>query len=481
MDLQAAHTEVLLMQTVADLPLGSVHRLVLVDVEFHEHLPATDVSTSRRCLSLPHLTQRRTLFRLLGLDIYCDKVRNRCMMWLNNILVEAQQQRSFHLEHGDYLRIALPPWPRAAASISTRTCVSRTRTAPRRSGRSSAALSPGDFHEVGMTDVDEYERRQRPARFHSLDEADHLNLLQVDVGMLSFVPLPPNDMLADEVAKVCRLVDSTADMTHPVDKLDDEPVGRLQQARSQAARDNPMQAIVNGLPTFVQELFEIRLQHQHQADDHASPHAYVETWFSDHVRRPHSGLGRMVRLDADPQSWYTAIVMAWEDHVDPFHELLCQIVQPFPEGGDPEAVAHIILVQNVIPHHSSVLVSITDYAEDPWHPRLMCLMVADTHVHRDLLRLVDLQNACAQASAHTHNAEPGGVKTKSLLIPTFQCNMERPFILPFSATSLGKQALLMPPRRMTMIPMVFIYFKSLQGAIVFSWMHFLQMSSLQCG
>ena len=126
-DLRAAHTEVLLMQTVADLPQGSLHRLVLVDIEFHEHLPSTDTSTSRRCLSLPHLTQRRSLLRLLGLDIYCDKVKSRCLMWLNNILVPMQRKSSFHLEHGDYLRLAIPPWPSADSSISTRQCVSNIR------------------------------------------------------------------------------------------------------------------------------------------------------------------------------------------------------------------------------------------------------------------------------------------------------------------------------------------------------------------
>lgn len=397
-DLQAAHTEVLLMQSVADLPIGSVHRLVLVDVEFHEHLPATDVSTSRRCLSLPHLTQRRTLFRLLGLEIYCDKVRSRCMMWLNNVLVKAQQQQSFYLEHGDYLKIALPPWPRAAASTSTRTCVSRTRSASRRHGRSSSTPSLANSHEAGMTDVDEYERRQGPSQIHRHDAADRVALLQVDVVKLKFAPEMPNGMLAADVAQTCKLVDSTADMDSPVDKVDDEPVARLQQARSQAAGADPLQVIVNGLPVFVQELFDLRLQHQQQVGDQVTPHAFVETWFSDHIRRPHSGLGRTVRLDADPRSWYTAIVMAWEDHIDPFHDLLCQVVQPFPEGGDPDVVAHVILIQNARPHHSSVLVSITDTAEDPWHPRLLCFVVEDAHVHRDLLRLADPQQDCAQTS-----------------------------------------------------------------------------------
>ena len=150
-DLRAAHTEVLLMQTVADLPQGSLHRLVLVDIEFHEHLPSTDTSTSRRCLSLPHLTQRRSLLRLLGLDIYCDKVKSRCLMWLNNILVPMQRKSSFHLEHGDYLRFAIPPWPSAASSISTRQCVSNIRRHRSAIGRPPAP--PQDpRHEIGMTE-----------------------------------------------------------------------------------------------------------------------------------------------------------------------------------------------------------------------------------------------------------------------------------------------------------------------------------------
>ena len=35
--------EPLIAQVFSDLPLGSVHRLVMVDIEFHEQAPATDV------------------------------------------------------------------------------------------------------------------------------------------------------------------------------------------------------------------------------------------------------------------------------------------------------------------------------------------------------------------------------------------------------------------------------------------------------
>ena len=36
------------------------------------------------------------------------------------------------IEHGAYIRIAVPPLPRAPTTISTRACVSRARQQPRR-------------------------------------------------------------------------------------------------------------------------------------------------------------------------------------------------------------------------------------------------------------------------------------------------------------------------------------------------------------
>ena len=46
-ELRAARMEPLIAQVFSDLPLGSVHRLVMVDIEFQR---ATDVSVSRRCI-----------------------------------------------------------------------------------------------------------------------------------------------------------------------------------------------------------------------------------------------------------------------------------------------------------------------------------------------------------------------------------------------------------------------------------------------
>ena len=385
-DLVAAHTEVLLMQTVADLAIGSVHRLVLVDIEFHEHQPSTDVSVSRRCLSLPHLTQRRTLFRILGLELYCDKSKRKCLMWLNNRLVPQQQQGNLFLEHADYLRVAVPPWPTASSQISTRTCVSQARRPRHRSRSLQAHHDPR--HEGGMTDVDTYESQQGGGGVHE----DDTSFLQFDVGGFQPFLRPSSSTLASEVAALVRVC---SDTDKPTDKIEDEPLERLAEARQQAAQTNAAVQPVPALPPLTQDLLHLYAQQLADQDAAPGPHIYVDTWFCDHERRPHSGVGRVVRLETDITTWFTAIVMAWEDHIDPFHGLSFHIVHPRPAGGDPDVFAHVILLQRANPQMVSTLVSISDTADDPWHPRLMCFTLDRHHLFRDMLALVDLNGVCA--------------------------------------------------------------------------------------
>eukprot|EP00435_Cladocopium_sp_Y103_P023860 s2911_g5.t2 len=388
--MKAAHTEALLLQSVADLPIGSMLRLVLVDIEFHEHESAHDVSTSRRCLALPHHAHRRTLMRILGLELYCERVRSRCLMWCNHSPVKLQVSGGFYLEHGDYLRISVPPWPRASPSVSTRTCVSNMRPSIPSALSRSRSRRP---HEDGMTDVDRYESDLYGREDPDGSPDDVSAFLQSSIhSEVFFAPVQPSNMLATELASLCM---SNVSL-EPVDKIEDEPAERLREARQHDAARDPFAAQLAAHPPFVQDLHH-RLVHRRadQLDNHQQPVA-VETWFSDHLRRPHSGIGRVVHLEADVATWMTSIIMAWEDWVDPFHTLTCHLVTPDPVGGDPEVLAHIILVQNPRVDFYSALVSISDTVEDLWQPRVMCLMVSSQHLHRDLQHLIDLEQACAR-------------------------------------------------------------------------------------
>eukprot|EP00435_Cladocopium_sp_Y103_P075722 s462_g63.t1 len=100
-DFQAAHVEPLIAQVYTDLAIGSVHRLVLLDVEFHEHFPANDVSASRRCMTVPRVLTRAALLRLTGLSTYCIKAKDRCLVWHNNEPLLHQSLAPFDVHHGD--------------------------------------------------------------------------------------------------------------------------------------------------------------------------------------------------------------------------------------------------------------------------------------------------------------------------------------------------------------------------------------------
>jgi len=374
-DLRAAHVEPLIAQ-VYDLPLGSLKRLVLLDVEFHEQFPAREASTSRRCIALPRVSTRAALLRAAGLDIYCQRSRDRCLMWHNGSVLQQQSVAPFDINHGDYIRIAVPPWPFAPAHISTRACVSRIRQRPRRMDY--ASLRPHDIrdHEDGMTDIDAMLERDHP---HAVQDApdDEVALYQLDVTVQS-VHSAQHPVISEV----------------PSDKIDFD----FQECRSRLQaighRNEALPVPMHGQPAIVHDLYLHLLRHQRDAQTGQPPALVAMTWYSDHLRRPHSGIGREVHLRADFTTWYHDLVMAWQEWVDPFADILWRIVQPHPEDGDPDVSVHVLLVQH--PQHDcrSIITAITDSADDPWHPRLLCLRVPALLTHSDLQQLVDLDGDC---------------------------------------------------------------------------------------
>ena len=149
-----------------------MHRFVLLDIEFHEQWPAHDVSTSRRCMTLPRVMTRPAILRMVGLSIYCGRVRQHCLIWHNRQPVLAQSIAPFEIHNGDYLRIAVPPWPYAPAHISTRACVSRIRQQPRRMSYASIQAHDVRDHEDGMTVVDSYFRPHQLGHIDPHDDDD---------------------------------------------------------------------------------------------------------------------------------------------------------------------------------------------------------------------------------------------------------------------------------------------------------------------
>ena len=402
-DLKAAHTEALLLHSAGDLPLGSLHRLVLVDLEFHEHAPATEASTSRRCISLPHQVHRRTILRPLGIDIFCARMRARCLMWKNHELLQFQRPGTFFLEHGDYLRIAIPPSDRQQSSVSTRTCVSTSKwsKSQRKSRRPRPARSP--MHEEGMTDVDNYERGLYPHRPEIHESDDQMNLMQSVLWSHIHLPVAPMNLLASEAAQACTW--TCQSRVHPMNDATtvhhfDEPPSAYQSAvssRISSPQLNAQSAFIQALHAAVLGGKRVMLAEK--------ANFYVDVWFSDHLRRPHSGMGRLALLSADFSTWTAALITTWNDHIDPLCTITYHIVLQSPEGSDPDAAATVLLVQNEKPDQSTVLVNCHANAVTRLPALLMCFTISHRDPHSGLSALIDIENTCAprtnRAQCHT--------------------------------------------------------------------------------
>eukprot|EP00435_Cladocopium_sp_Y103_P044546 s1260_g12.t1 len=110
-DLQAANTLVVLIQKPTDLAPGDLKRMVLVDIMFHGN-SAPEFSVHRYAVLLRHQITRRILLEDLGLQPYCATVRQKCFVKHNHHLISLANHAPFELQHGDYIRVDLPPHPR---------------------------------------------------------------------------------------------------------------------------------------------------------------------------------------------------------------------------------------------------------------------------------------------------------------------------------------------------------------------------------
>eukprot|EP00435_Cladocopium_sp_Y103_P066007 s750_g28.t1 len=119
----------------------------------------------------------------------------------------------------------------------------------------------------------------------------------------------------------------------------------------------------------------------------------VISWFCDHIRLPRSSEGRLVLLPIDPATWFEVLRSAWSDWVLPGLALDFYVVRPTPLGPDP-IVGHVILAQNQLPKHASVLISSTLPGETAWDPVHRVVRVPEIVDHFMLIHEGGLMNMC---------------------------------------------------------------------------------------
>ena len=190
-DLATTSTAGIIVHQQGDIPTGSTHQLVLVDVVFFSNDPIAETDIDRTVRLLPRFLTKRALLTSLGLQPFCDVLQDyQCVLWHN---AEGVPVDNFVLTmaHGDYLRIWIPPM--------TASCNVPTRFAAR-------CLQQGhlshDVHNIFMEHMDEAPDAIEPRRVPAVDpymrRTDDMSLLQQPRVQLQLQTLIP-----DVTMKIC--------------------------------------------------------------------------------------------------------------------------------------------------------------------------------------------------------------------------------------------------------------------------------------
>ena len=123
-DLDFVHVRPLLLLRHDDLYFGDDRRAVLFDVDLHGDLPDSIIETDRYTTFLPAAVHRSFLLRIAGVKSYCASQSNRCLVWHRGHLLPFQSNGLVHLQHGDYIRIAVPLFvdPAVPTHFAVRAC-----------------------------------------------------------------------------------------------------------------------------------------------------------------------------------------------------------------------------------------------------------------------------------------------------------------------------------------------------------------------
>ena len=278
----------IILQYVNDLALGSLEKLIILDVEVHfQPLPggmlrAPEVSRNVHRV-VPQLSRSHVL-RLARLANYCFLQGDRCLVYCNNVLWNEQDSRVHSIQHGCYLKVVATP------SLDT-------------------AVSTENALEFALM-VDETEATdnrdctKRPRQHNSL----------------SFVQSHARTGSAQRDTDVCR----------PGFDCDHHPLHlHLYRYPLPIAGDEAFSG-------WMQQLTDLLSSWGFVECVEEGPVAYIATWFISHRLAPGCTESRSVRLiGSDVLIWKEQILDRWNDLLDPSEETVITVVSTLRQGQKP--------------------------------------------------------------------------------------------------------------------------------------------------
>ncbi|CAL1139792.1 unnamed protein product [Cladocopium goreaui] len=354
-DLHSARIQPFIAQKPDDLTEGSTFQMVLVDVEFHNAQPSLEAETVRRVKLLPMTVSRKAIIALLGLEAHCRYVRNACLVWHNMRQVKTQTRALLNFNHGDYLKVVVPPGRGTLKKFYTREVAQCFRRGYRPSNIPAVLEAhPDGINVVDMPVVDTFNYVPRAI---DLDyDRDAMALFQLPGWSVPpFDEWPPFlSGRCDPPEIYCRLTEEDCREPPSLTVSDEMP-----------AEEGRPELRFGETTNFLQILFPVWTQLAAVEQAEEGRVLYVRTWYTDHHRFPQCDEDRPVRLRENPWSWQDTIAEAWDDRIDPDAQVDMYLVKPPPHG----TVPHVVIVQHALPELRSLYIMALDPDQEPGQKR----------------------------------------------------------------------------------------------------------------
>ena len=317
----------LLLQIDGQIRPGSSVKYVLLDVEFHDHPPALVADITRELKLIASRLTRIQLLSVLGLVPYCQFVQDTCLVWINNLWEPVTSRAALNLQHGDYVRIAVPPTP-SCTSTSTRL----------------AAL----VHHHGLG-PDEYAgvRQEMP-------DAMHLDQMPNQLNIIDHLPFDEDwTSLLQHHSQLHRQHRLSEDFQSPIDEII-----QRNERHQQERQDERILIQLAELPPTLRDLHGHILLADAQTTEDGAPHG-IMTWYLSHEHAHRCNIGRPIVLEEEPRLWRTQITQTWRDQLWWDDEIAFYIVSPKPLDLEYGIVAHLLVVQHERPDTIEVALLMT--------------------------------------------------------------------------------------------------------------------------
>ncbi|CAL1150067.1 unnamed protein product, partial [Cladocopium goreaui] len=384
-DLDRAHVHPYLLLGHEDLFDGDERIAVLIDLELHGPNFESIIETDRYTTFVPPHIHREFLLRLAGVASYCQLQQDRCLVWHQGNLVAQQSSALLQVHHGDYLRIAAPPFdePSIPTHFAVRAC---------QAGFDRDQLI-SHFQQYGADDESLYTmitNEQNTPEVEGQTNTTHEEHDQLSNLQTAFRQLPAC-LISSKLPGQDQQGNVSCSLT--------EEFLQAIRARSQLTEELPQGPLpfpdLSTAPAFVRQLHEAHYQATAGVPPTADQQELrVETWFTDHARLQRCHIPRLVQLGPDFRTWEQQIRLEWIDHIDLRSEVEFYVVHPIPEDKDPTAVAQLILVQHADMRQSSIVLSIYDRAYDGGRPHSHAVVTADRVSLQSLISIAEFSEHC---------------------------------------------------------------------------------------